>query len=185
MSKHTETYISVDIETAGTNPSSYSILSIGACHVFNPSIAIYLELKPDKEAMIQSALAISGLDWAYLKENGLPAIEAMTRFDNWVNDTTQNKGKPIFVAFNAAFDWMFVNDYFQRYLGKNPFGHKALDIKSYYMGLHGVTWEETGIAQVSHCYSENQHLSHHALQDAIDQATIFRKMLRKNFHNNI
>ena len=28
-----ETYISVDIETAGPNPSQYSLLSIGACSV--------------------------------------------------------------------------------------------------------------------------------------------------------
>ncbi len=28
-----------------------------------------------------------------------------------------------FVAFNASFDWMFVKDYFHRFLGRNTFGH--------------------------------------------------------------
>ena len=60
---------------------------------------------------------------------------------------------------------------------QNPFGHKALDIKAYYMGLQRVSWEETGMQYVSERYLDAQNLSHHALQDALDQAIIFRKML--------
>lgn len=172
-----ESYISIDVETAGPNPSTYSLLSIGACDVFNTQKTFYVELKPINENKIASALEISGLDWQHLLNNGLPPFEAMSNFANWVNGFIQDNTQPIFVAFNAPFDWMFVNDYFQRYLGQNPFGHKALDIKSFYMGLHGVPWEETGMQHVSHRYLNTQNLSHHALQDALDQAKIFRKML--------
>ena len=39
---------------------------------------------------------------------------------------------------------MFVADYFWRYLGRNPFGISALDLKSYYMAREGVErWSET------------------------------------------
>ena len=177
MLNSNQSYISIDVETAGPNPSTYSLLSIGACDVFDTQNTFYVELKPINENKIASALEISGLDWQHLLNNGMPPFEAMSNFANWVKGFIQDDTQPIFVAFNAPFDWMFVNDYFQRYLGQNPFGHKALDIKSFYMGLHGVSWEETGIQYVSGRYLNAQNLSHHALKDALDQAKIFRKML--------
>jgi DNA polymerase III epsilon subunit-like protein len=101
----------------------------------------------------------------------------MGRFDSWLATLVPPGVEPVFVGFNAPFDWMFVNDYFHRFLGRNPFGHAALDIKSFYMGLAGVQWSETTLRQVSQRYLENRPLTHHALRDALDQATIFRKML--------
>ena len=56
--------------------------------------------------------------------------------------------KPVFVGFNAPFDWAFVNFYFQQYLGDNPFGIGAIDIKSYYMGMSGGTWEDTRSSRI-------------------------------------
>ena len=101
----------------------------------------------------------------------------MSRFSDWVGEVTPGGSEPVFVAFNAPYDWMFVNDYFYRYLGQNPFGYKALDIKAFYMGMAGVQWSETNMKHVSPRYLNNQHLTHHALRDALDQAIIFRKML--------
>ena len=171
------TYISVDIETAGPNPSNYSLLSIGACDIFQPQKTFYVELRPFNTQQVASALEISGLDWHTLIKEGLDPQEAMSHFADWVNKCNQGNSLPIFVAFNAPFDWMFVNDYFQRYLRYNPFGHKAIDIKAFYMGMHGVSWDETGMRHIAKRYLTNHHLSHHALQDALDQAEIFRKML--------
>ena len=45
----------------------------------------------------------------------------------------------VFVGFNAPFDWSFVNYYFHRFLGHNPFGFTAVDIKAYYMGAADTT----------------------------------------------
>ena len=72
-----------------------------------------------------------------------------------------------------------INDYFMRYLGYNPFGHAALDIKSYYMGQEQVKWSQTSMKEISDHLDGNGLLSHNALQDAIDQAKIFEKMLNK------
>ena len=44
----------------------------------------------------------------------------------------------MFVGFNASFDWSFVNWYFHKFVGTNPFGVAALDIKAYYMGPEQV-----------------------------------------------
>jgi DNA polymerase III epsilon subunit-like protein len=177
MSNNAETYISIDVETAGPNPGDYSLLSIGACTVFDPQETFYIELQPINENKTSEAMMVGRLDWKKLKEKGHPPTDAMAKFAAWVHKVTEESSQPVFVAFNAPFDWMFVNDYFHRFLGQNPFGHKALDIKAFYMGLHGVLWRETGMRQISPRYLGDQHLTHHALRDALDQAVIFRKLL--------
>jgi DNA polymerase III epsilon subunit-like protein len=65
-----ETLICVDVETSGPNPGQYSILSIGACPVFDTGTTFYVELKPDRDEFQPEALAISGLDMEELKQNG-------------------------------------------------------------------------------------------------------------------
>jgi len=177
MPKKTDTYISVDVETAGPYPGNYSLLAIGSCLVTDPNIMFYVEIQPLNAEATADALEISQLDLAALQEKGIPPKEAMSRFSQWVTDATPDGSQPVFVAFNAPFDWMFINDYFFRYLGHNPFGHKALDIKAFYMGIMGVSWDETGWRVVANRYLENRPLRHHALKDAQDQAEVFRRML--------
>ena len=180
MVKKNPIYISVDVETSGPSPGTYSLLSIGACDVYNPQNTFYIEMKPINKNKIIEALKISGLDWDYLQNEGLSPTEAMSRFTEWLSETCQGNQSPIFVAFNAPFDWMFIQYYFQRFLGYNPFGYSALDIKAYYMGLHGVPWTETSMKHVSKRYLDNRKLEHHALRDALDQAEIFRLMLAES-----
>jgi DNA polymerase III epsilon subunit-like protein len=175
-----EIYISVDIEAAGPSPGIYSLLSIGACTVQNPQSTFYVELKPANDSKLPSALEVSGLDWDHLVNQGVRPSRAMTDFADWIAEVTPEDSQPVFLAFNAVFDWMFVNEYFYRYLGSNPFGHKALDIKAYFMGMHGVSWEETAMRFVASRYLDSRTLSHNALNDAQDQAEIFRRMLNHN-----
>jgi DNA polymerase III epsilon subunit-like protein len=171
-----ETFISVDVETAGPNPSDYSLLTIGACAILDRPSTFYVEIKPVNMNFVPEALAVSRLSMERLAERGIEPLEAMKRFAAWLKDEIPADQKPIFLAFNAPFDWMFINDYFHRYLGHNPFGHAALDIKSYFMGLAGVTFAETAMRYVGPRYLGDQQLTHHSLRDAMDQADIFRKM---------
>jgi len=179
-----ETYISVDVETAGPFPREYSMLSIGACTLDEPQETFYVEIRPLDDHFTKEALQISGLNLTELKLNGLTPYKAMSRFSNWVAQVTPQGHEPVFVAFNAPFDWMFVSDYFHRFLGRNPFGFKALDIKAFYMGMKGVSWSETTMYKVSEQYLDKCELTHHALQDALDQAEIFRKMLAEINRNS-
>ncbi|MBM3151290.1 MAG: 3'-5' exonuclease [Chloroflexi bacterium] len=172
-----ERYISVDIETAGPSPRIYSMLSIGACTVFEPTSTFYAELQPVNDNFLPQALLVSGLKMESLKARGLPPAQAMQQFAGWVEQVTPAGHKPVFVAFNAPFDWMFVNDYFHNYLGRNPFGHNALDVKAFFMGLTGSCWQETSMRNVTRRYFGARELTHHALRDALDQAEIFRRML--------
>jgi DNA polymerase III epsilon subunit-like protein len=175
-----EAFISVDVETAGPHPSRYALLSIGACLVADPRHGFYAELKPDRLQATEDALHVSQFSLESLLETGVPAAEAMTQFETWIAAEVPSGQKPIFVAFNAPFDWMFVNDYFHRYLGKNPFGYSALDIKAFFMGMTGVQWAESTFHHIATRYIEGRSLTHNALQDARDQAFMFQAMLEDN-----
>jgi DNA polymerase III epsilon subunit-like protein len=174
-----EAYICVDVETAGPIPGEqeYSLLSIGACTVFEPQSTFYIELKPINENSTEEAAKVHKLSLQRLKVVGVDPKTALKRFEAWLKDQVAPNKEPVFVAFNAGFDWMFINYYFMHYLGHNPFGHAALDIKAFYMGWAGVTWAQTSWRFISPTYAENPNLTHHALQDALDQAKLFKKML--------
>lgn len=170
-------YISVDVETAGPTPDQFALLSIGACTISQPRQTFYVELQPDRELFDPQAMAIHGLSLEALHRTGTPPQQALLKFEAWVHQVVLPPHKPIFVAFNAPFDWMFVHTYFLRYLKRNPFGHKALDIKAFYMGLSGQPWEKTSGSHLHRLFRQAEGLTHNALQDALDQAILFENML--------
>ena len=171
-----EVLISVDVETAGPTPREHAMLSIGACLVHQPDRSFYVELKPTSMAVVPSALAVSGLSMEQLAAEGVEPEEAMRQFEEWLGELPGDSA-PVFVAFNAAFDWMFIDDYFRRFLGRNPFGYSALDIKAFAMGSTGVTWADTSMRYLSPKYLDGQPLAHNALSDARDQARLFRALI--------
>lgn len=169
-----ELLISVDVETAGPNPSRYSMLSIGACLVDDPDQDFYIELKPVGTLITAEAFSVGGISLDHASAHGTEPATAMGRFEEWIASVTPAGGSPLFVGFNAGFDWMFVCDYFERFLGRNPFGHSSLDVKSYYLGVAGGTWAQTSLRHLSPRYLNGRALSHNALGDARDQAELFR-----------
>ena len=172
-----ETYICVDIETAGPVPGDYSLLSIGACTLTDPPAKFYIELKPVNDKQTPEAARVHRLSMVQLEAEGSEPKEALLQFEAWLASQVPPDRKPTFVAFNAPFDWMFINYYFVHFLGHNPFGHTALDIKALYMGLARVTWSQTSWRFIDPKFTEQENLSHHALQDALDQAQLFKKLL--------
>lgn len=173
-----DVYISVDIETAGPVPGLYSMLSLGACTVEDPATAFYAELRPITDDAVPEALQVTGFDLATLVRTGDDPADAMRRFADWVAETT-HAGRAVFVGFNASFDWSFVNWYFHRYLGDNPFGIAPIDIKSFYMGLSGVAWSETTSRRLPAQFQprSSEGARHNALVDARRQAEIFASLL--------
>jgi DNA polymerase III epsilon subunit-like protein len=176
-----ETLVSVDVEASGQSPSIGSLLSIGACLVDDPNTAIYLELKPlpDRRWDVE-AERVHGLSQEHLAAEGLEPREAMAAFADWVSSAA-NGSRPIFVGFNAPFDWMFVADYFWRYLGRNPFGVSALDLKSYYMAHQALDrWDETRRVHVDERLGLEPDHNHQALDDARGQAALARILLQRS-----
>jgi DNA polymerase III epsilon subunit-like protein len=176
--KHLEIYFSIDIEASGPIPGEYSMLSLGACRVDSPNRHFYAELKPISDRFVPEALKVSRFNLQELGRTGQQPRQAMRSFSDWLT-ATADKGNPVFVGFNASFDWSFVNWYFHKFLGTNPFGFGALDIKAYYMGLTGCHWEQTKSSELPRLLKAqmSERKRHNALADAINQAGIFQKMM--------
>jgi len=172
-----ECFVSVDIETAGPVPAKFAILSIGACLVDDPEQTFYVELKPEHTASTSEALAVTGLSIETLTEHGERPERAMSMFEDWVLTECPAGHRPVFTAFNAAFDWMFIADYFERFLGRNPFGYTALDIKAFAMGAGNTSWAATSMDVLAARHLGGRALTHNALADAQDQAELFRQLL--------
>jgi ribonuclease T len=173
-----EVFISVDVEASGPIPGEYSLLSIGACNVHDDGDAFECLVKPINRNFDGEALKVARLSLDELDRIGLPPVEAMDSFGQWIRKTCGREGHPVFVGFNASFDWSFVNYYFQRYIGENPFGFAALDIKSLYMGATGCTWDDTRSSRIATRLKPRLKGTHDALQDARYQAEMFR-LIRK------
>jgi DNA polymerase III epsilon subunit-like protein len=172
-----ELYISVDVETSGPIPGRYSLLSVGACVVGAADKAFYEELKPISADFVPEAMKVSGFDLNQLAVTGRSPAEAMQAFDKWI-EKVANGDHPVFVGFNGAFDWQFVNWYFMTYCGENPFGFGGVDIKSYYMGLEGKRWAQSSSSQLIEAYKADSPQTHNALDDARAQASMFQKMIQ-------
>lgn len=159
------------------------MLSIGACVVEEPANSFYAELKPISKKFVPAALKVSGFDLNKLRSTGVPPVRAMKAFRAWIEKAAR-KSKPVFIGFNACYDWQFVNWYLERFAGGNPFGFAGLDIKSYYMGLSGKCWSETTSSQLPAKFRPDLPQTHNALDDARAQASIFAKLLREAGRKN-
>lgn len=179
MEPANELYISVDIEAAGPIPGVYSMVALGACVIAHPRDSFYLELQPINADFVPSALRVSGLSLDRLRETGTPPGDAMRSFAQWIAEMSK-KQVPVFVGFNAAFDWSFVNWYFHRYHRSNPFGVSGIDIKSYYMGKRGCSWDDTKWSKIKEQLQPLEYdQTHNALEDAIAQAELFARIALK------
>jgi DNA polymerase III epsilon subunit-like protein len=173
-----ETWISVDVETSGPTPHTGSLLSIGACLVEDPDLGLELRLRPEPGLpWFEDAAAIHRLDRATLERDGLEPGAAMAAFERWIGEVTPAGSRPVMVALNAPFDWMFVADAFWRHLGRNPLGHSAVDIKALYLGRHLPVvdrWSGTARVRMLERYPVALPHTHDALDDAREQAVICR-----------
>ena len=169
-----ETLISVDIEASGPTPSTGSLIALGACLVDDPGRTFYVEIRPlDELPWDEEAERVHRLSRGRLS-TAADARTAMRWFAAWVDSVAEGT-RPVMVGFNAPFDWMFVADYLHRFVGRNPFGISALDIKAYYMGRERVEhWGETTKQHVRARYATTLTNTHDALDDARAQAELVR-----------
>jgi hypothetical protein len=102
---------------------------------------------------------------------------ALGRFVEW---TEGLPGKPVFVAYPAGFDFLFMYWYMIRFVGRSPFSFSALDIKSYAMACLNLPYRESVKRNMPKAWFPDRAHTHVALDDAIEQGELFINMLRAN-----
>lgn len=115
--------------------------------------------------------------WAACRENTEQPRDVMTRYLAWVNALP---GKPVFVAYPAAFDFPFVYWYLTEYTSKNPFGYSVVDIKTYAMAMLRKPYRACGKKSMPPEWFDPMTHTHIALDDALEQGSLFCNMLRAN-----
>ena len=126
-------YVVVDVESDGPIPAEFSMVCFGAV-IFDDQLDknFFGKTRPISDRFISEALAVSG----FTREQHLSFEDpksVMEHFAAWL--TQHSKGRPVFVSDNVAFDWQFINYYFHRFLGHNPFGFSGRRIGDLYAGL--------------------------------------------------
>jgi len=123
----------VDVEADGPIPGEYSMVCFGAV-VVEPSLqkTFYGQVRPISDRYLDEALGVSGFTRAeHLEFNDPSAV--MEEFGGWLAAVA--KGRAVFISDNLAFDWQFINYYFHRFTGRNPFGFSGRRIGDLYCGL--------------------------------------------------
>ena len=172
-------FISVDIEASGPVPGEFSMLSLGACVVGKTEEQFYVELKPITRRQDADAVRVSGLDHDDLERRGTDPVQAMLAFESWIRHATPGGYRPVFVAYPATFDWMFVAYYFHRFLGRNPFGVSGLDLTSIYAGISTASHAPWTVDALEQRLADDLPLTHNALEDAMAQSRVFEQLLRR------
>jgi hypothetical protein len=94
--------------------------------------------------------------------------------------SSRSPGKPVFVAYPTAFDFPFVYWYLIEFVGENPFGYSAIDVKTYSMALMRQPYRMCGKRSMPAEWLDPVPHTHVALDDAIEQGRLFCNMLRAN-----
>jgi hypothetical protein len=179
-----EIYVSTDVEADGPIPGPHSMLSFGSAAYTDDKQLVgtfeaNLELlpgsapHPDTEAWWKSQPEA----WAACRTNLETPTVAMHRYVGWVEALP---GKPVFVGYPAAYDFLFVYWYLMRFAERSPFSHSALDIKTLAMvKLGGGYRDATKRNMPRRWFDDGLPHTHRALDDALEQGALFCNVLRE------
>jgi hypothetical protein len=184
-----ELFVSTDVESDGPIPGPNSMLSFGSAayradktlvSTFTRNLETLPEAKgaPDTMAWWQTQPAA----WAKCRENPVPPQAAMRDYLTWLK---QLPGKPVFVGYPAAYDFLFVYWYLIRFTGESPFSHSALDIKTYAMAMLRRGYRDSTKGNMPKRWFDELPHTHCALDDAIEQGALFCNMLAENLNPTI
>ena len=126
-------YIVVDVESDGPIIGEHSMVCFGAV-LFDEKLetTFYGECRPKADStFVPRALAVSGFSREETMEFELPEV-TMKAFAEWLKE--HSKGAPILLSDNNGYDAPWINNYFLRYYGSNPFGWSSRRIGDLFAG---------------------------------------------------
>jgi hypothetical protein len=181
----TETYISTDIETDGPIPGPSSMLSLGSAAFDSNGVclgtfAVNLEALPGASPDPDTAKwwATQPEAWDACRKDLVDPTEAMQQYCAWLATLP---GKPVFVAYPAGFDFLFVYWYLIKFAGQSPFSFSAVDIKTFAFALLDQPYRNIGKRSMPKRWMDQVQTrhTHVALDDAMGQGQLFCAMLKE------
>jgi hypothetical protein len=178
-----EIYVSTDVETDGPIPGPHSMLSFASA-AYRADKTLVATFSANLKTLPGASGDPKTMDWwrtqpdaweACRKDPEDPEV-AMRRFVAWVKGLP---GKPVFVGYPVAFDFLFVYWYLIRFAGESPFSHSALDMKTLAMALLGTGYRDSTKRRMPRHWFDPMPHTHVALDDAIEQGALFCNMLRE------
>lgn len=187
-----DVYFSADVETDGPIPGPYSMLSFALVEIgrfdgqrlIRPETprTFYTELRPIGDRWDPEALAVNGLDRAALLRDGADPTAAMDAARAFVDDVAC-EDVPVLVAYPLSFDWSFLYWYFVEYGGRSPFNHsRCFDLKTAFAVKGRRKVSNAGRDQLPDFLRPSILHTHHALDDAMEQAEIFVRLFEWDGH---
>lgn len=181
-----EIYVSTDVEVDGPIPGPHSMLSFGSAayqadKTLVSTFAANLELLPGAAGHPDTmAWWKENPDaWNACRRDLRSPAEVIPDYVRWLESLP---GKPVFVGFPVAFDFMFVYWYLIRFAGRSPFSFSALDIKTMAMVMLGKEYRHCSKKDLPRRWFDDLPHSHVALDDAIEQGAMFCNMLAESRH---
>jgi hypothetical protein len=179
-----EVYVSTDVETDGPIPGPHSMLSYASA-AYRPDKTVAGTFTANLETLPDATGHPETMNWwrqhpeAYAATRTNTAVPAvvMPRYVHWVK---QLPGKPVFVAYPAGFDFLFIYWYLIRFAGESPFSHSALDIKTYAMAVLKTEYRESVKRNMPRRWFDQLPHTHVALDDALEQGALFCNILSEN-----
>ena len=115
--------------------------------------------------------------WEACRTNLQKPDLAMRAYVDWIKSL---KDKPVFVAYPAGFDFLFIYWYLMRFVGESPFSHSALDMKTYAMAILKKDYRASTKRNMPKDWFDSFPHTHVALDDAIEQGALFCNMRHFN-----
>lgn len=178
-----EIYVSTDVETDGPIPGPHSMLSFGSA-AYLADKTLIATFEANLETLDGAAGHPETMAWWRTQPEAWEACrrdvedpaEVMPRYVAWVDSLP---GRPVFVAYPAGFDFLFVYWYLIRFAGRSPFSHSALDMKTLAMALLKKGYRDATKRNMPRRWFDDLPHTHRALDDAIEQGAMFCNMLKE------
>lgn len=184
MTKEQEIYVSTDIEADGPIPGMHSMLSLASVAYLGDktivgTFSVNLEALPGATQDMRTMEWWKGFPeaWAACRRDVRPPAEAMADYLKWLRALA---GRPVFVGWPAAWDFMWIYWYLFRFTGERPFRENALDVRSYAMGMRKTDFRMTSRSYLPKRWFDERPHTHVALDDALEQGALFCNMLAEN-----
>ena len=177
-------YIGTDVEAEGPIPGPHSMLSFG-CSAYCADKQLISTFEANVKRLPAASphaktaqwWATQPAAWEACRKNTVCPAGTMTRYVTWIKSLS---GRPVFVAYPAGFDFLFIYWYLMRFAGESPFSHSALDMKTFAMAQLRTDYRDSTTRNMPRHWFDTFTHTHVALDDAIEQGALFCNMLKAN-----